>query len=115
MQAVVQATRRMPGPSTAEPVVNEWRKPMSPVRSAVRTSVSATPSPRLTRISNGLAASRPTGASRVISVSVEGSVDDVHLLLAGEPHEIHRISGDPDGEGRIFVGMLHCVDQGLAI
>ena len=30
MQDVVQATRRMPGPSTAEPVVKECRKPMSP-------------------------------------------------------------------------------------
>ena len=34
MQAVVQATSRMPGPSTAEPVVKLWRKPMSPVLSA---------------------------------------------------------------------------------
>ncbi len=36
MQPVVQATTRTPGPSTAEPVVNECRKPMSrwPVPSA---------------------------------------------------------------------------------
>ena len=53
IQAVVQATSRMPGPSTAEPVVKECRKPRSPVLSALRTSVSGTPSPRCTRISNG--------------------------------------------------------------
>ena len=34
MQPAVQATTRTPGPSTAEPVVNECRKPMSPVASA---------------------------------------------------------------------------------
>jgi hypothetical protein len=38
MQPVVHATTRTPGPSTAEPVVKECRKPMSPVASAVRTS-----------------------------------------------------------------------------
>ena len=35
MQPVVHATTRTPGPSTVEPVVNEWRNPMSPVASAV--------------------------------------------------------------------------------
>ena len=42
MQPVVHATTRTPGPSTADPVVNECRNPMSPVASAVRTSVSGT-------------------------------------------------------------------------
>ena len=42
MQPAVHATTRTPGPSTAEPVVNECRNPMSPVASAVRTSVSGT-------------------------------------------------------------------------
>ncbi len=36
MQPVVQATTRTPGPSTAEPVVKECRKPMSPEASASR-------------------------------------------------------------------------------
>ena len=54
MQPVVQATTRTPGPSTVEPVVNEWRNPMSPVASAVRTSDSGTFLPRLTRSSYGL-------------------------------------------------------------
>ena len=35
MHAVVQATRRIPGPSTADPVVKEWRKPRSPDRKSV--------------------------------------------------------------------------------
>src|SRR5690242_18803051 len=41
MQAVVQATSLIPGPSTAEPVGNEWRKPRSPELSAGLTVVSA--------------------------------------------------------------------------
>ena len=61
MHPVVHATTRTPGPSTVDPVVNEWRNPMSPVASAVRTSVSGTCAPRFTRISNGLAASMACG------------------------------------------------------
>ena len=57
MHPAVQATTRTPGPSTVDPVVNECRKPMSPVASADRTSDSGTPLPRLTRSSNGLFAS----------------------------------------------------------
>src|SRR4030095_7792994 len=103
MQAVVQATRRMPGPSTAEPVVKLCRKPMSPVLSALRTSVSGTLSPRCTRISNGDLASSETFSGATVgagcvstSVSVEGAVDHVHLLLASQPHEVHRVSGHTD-------------------
>src|SRR6185295_632959 len=59
MQPVVHATTRTPGPSTVEPVVNECRKPMSPVSSALCTSISGRSFARFTRISNGLAASRP--------------------------------------------------------
>jgi hypothetical protein len=57
MHPAVDATTRTPGPSTVDPVVNEWRNPMSPVASAVRTSVSGICAPSFTRISNGLAAS----------------------------------------------------------
>ena len=32
MHPAVQATTRTPGPSTADPVVKEWRNPMSPRR-----------------------------------------------------------------------------------
>src|SRR5436190_377922 len=90
MHPAVHATTRTPGPSTVAPVVNEWRKPMSPVASAVRTSVSGTPWPRLTRSSNGLAASSCVcgAVSGMHPSSVEGPVDDVHLLLARQPHEV---------------------------
>ena len=47
MQPVVHATTRTPGPSTAEPVVKEWRNPMSPVASALRTSASGTSLPEI--------------------------------------------------------------------
>src|SRR6188472_347547 len=101
MHPAVHATTRMPGPSTADPVVKECRNPMSPVASAVLTSDSGTPSPRLTRSSYGLLAPSDTcavPASSPITASsagdrrppliarllrpVERTIDDVHLLLA---------------------------------
>src|ERR1700747_685520 len=110
MHPVVQPTTRMPGPSTADPVVNECKNPISPRASAVRTSVSGTSLPRSPRRSKGLFASNGTclvsltsvmGASCLPSSSaVEGAVDHVHLLLAGEAHEVHRITRHPDGETR---------------
>src|SRR5215203_7562063 len=107
----------MPGPSTAEPVVNEWRKPMSPVASAVRTSVSGTPLPRSTRSSYGLFASRAgaAGCTSGMSRPVERAVDDVHLLLAGEPHEVDGIPGHSDRERRVLLRVLHRVEEGVAI
>src|SRR4030095_15412687 len=118
MQAVVQATRRMPGPSTADPGVKLWRKPRSPVFNALRTSVSGTCSPSLTRISNGEAASNVTVFSGVwlaISFAVERAVDDIHLLLAGQPHEIDRIAGHADRQAGIFFRMIHRVEQRVAV
>ena len=49
MHPVVHATTRTPGPSTVEPVVNEWRNPMSPLASASRTVCSGRSSLRWTR------------------------------------------------------------------
>src|SRR4030095_16442149 len=102
MHCVVQATRRMPGPSTAEPVVNECRKPTSTLRTAARRSGSGTRLARSTRSSNGLLASRgvpaPAAGSLISSLSVECPVDHVHLLFARQPDEVHRVAGDPDGE-----------------
>src|ERR1700754_5013355 len=118
MQAVVQATSRMPGPSTAEPVVNEWRKPRSPVLSAVLTSVSGRSSPRWTRISNGDFASSETGfatVSKAMSVAVERAVDHVHLLLARQPDEIDGIARHADRQAWIFVGMVHRIHQRVAV
>src|SRR5215217_2685415 len=108
----------MPGPSTAEPVVKLCRKPMSPVLSAERTSVSGTSSPRWTRISYGDLACSETAAgfvSACILLSVECPVDDIHLLLAGQPHEIDSITGHADRQARILFRMVHGLEQGLAV
>src|SRR5262245_13281833 len=119
MHPVVQATTRIPGPSTAEPVVKEWRKPMSPEASADRTSVSGMFLPRLTRSSYGLAAASGValGASSAdIGLgSVERPVDDVHLLLAGQAHEIDRVAGDANRQARILIGVLHRIHEHLAV
>src|SRR5215510_12321626 len=96
MQPLVQPTTRTPGPSTVDPDVNECRNPMSPVASAVRTSDSGTVRPRLTRSSNGFSAASEIDVATRLSgmdvASVERSIDDVDLLLAGEPHEVDRVS-----------------------
>src|SRR6186713_1446403 len=119
MQPAVQATTRTPGPSTVAPVVNECRNPMSPVASAERTSDSGTSFPRLTRSSKGLAAwsgvADTAGMSGMTASAVKRPVDDVHLLVARQPHEVHRISGDADGQARVLFGMVHRVEQHVAI
>src|SRR6478672_10959192 len=115
MQPLVQATTRTPGPSTADPVVNEWRKPISPEASALRTWVSGTFRPRSTRSSNGLFAVSGVSTARSASDTGVGSVerprDHVHLLLAREPHEVDRIPGHPDRQVGILLGVIHRVDQ----
>src|SRR4051794_24022590 len=120
MHDVVQATRRIPGPSTAEPVVKECRKPRAPVLSALLTSTSGTSLPRWTRISNGDFASSETvscaGAGAIsMSRSVEGAVDHIHLLLARQPDEVHRIAGHANGETGILFGVVHCIHQRVAV
>src|SRR5687767_7794773 len=110
MQPVVHATTRMPGPSTVAPVVYECRNPMSPLASAARMSASGTSRPRSTRSSNGLSAcSGSDGVTSAMPLSVEGAVDDVHLLLARQAHEVDRVAGDADGEARILLRMVHGV------
>src|SRR5262245_30165123 len=119
MQPVVHATTRTPGPSTADPVVNEWRNPMSPLASAVLTSVSAMPAPRLTRSSYGLLASSATaagaGPSGMAHRSMEGPVDHVHLLLARQPHEVHRVARDANRQARVLLRVVHRVEQHVAV
>src|SRR6476469_8821478 len=119
MHPVSHATTRMPGPSTADPVVNEWRNPMSPEASAPRTSVSGTFRPRSTRSSNGLFAVRGVPAAASGSDTRFGSVerprDHVHLLLAREPHEVDRIPGHPDRQVGILLRVIHRVHQHVAI
>src|SRR4030095_15931597 len=114
MQPVVHATTRTPGPSTVEPVVNEWRNPMSPEASASFTVCSGTSSPRSTRSSNGLAAPSDacgTEPSLVLDIAsrstVEGAADHVHLLLARQADEVHRVAGDSNGQRRVLLRMLH--------
>src|SRR5262249_38255994 len=119
MQPLVQATPRTPGPSTAEPVVKEWRKPMSPVARAVRTSDSGRSFPRLTRSSKGFGASR-RGRSRrarsdIRALAVKRPVDHVHMLFARESEEVDRIAGDAKGQVRVLVGVTHCIDPDVAI
>src|SRR5690606_12979925 len=48
-------------------------------------------------------------------LSVEGPRDDVKLLLTGEPHEVHRVAGDPDGELRVLLRVLHGLVEGVAV
>src|SRR5262245_64534234 len=81
---------------------------MSPVASAARTSVSGTSLPRLTRSSYGLFAS--SGVS-----PMERPVDDVHLLLTRQSHEIHGVARDADRQARILLGMIHRVEQRVAV
>src|SRR5262245_61898175 len=119
MHPAVHATTRTPGPSTADPVVNEWRNPMSPVLSAVRTSDSGTFFPRFTRSSYGLFAASEAASlvlpSAMAWLSVECAIDDVHLLLTSEPDEVDRVARDTDGQRRVLLGMIHRVDQRLAV
>src|SRR4051812_43376290 len=109
MQPAVHATTRTPGPSTVAPVVNECRNPTSPLASAARTSGSGTPFPMSTRSSNGLFASSGGGAnaSDMPVSSMEGAVDDVHLLLARQPHEVDGVARHANRQAWIFLGMLH--------
>src|SRR5689334_5214906 len=106
MQPVVHATTRTPGPSTVEPVVNECRKPMSPLSRALLTSVSGSSFERFTRISNGLFASSCLSvAAEVldIALSVERAIDDIHLLLLRQAHEVHRITRYANRQARVFL------------
>src|SRR5512142_2887556 len=66
-----------------------------------------------TRSSYGLLAS--SEAVSGTSASMEGAGDDVHLLLARQPHEVHGIAGDADGQARVFLRVVHGVHQRLAV
>src|SRR3954451_21255048 len=44
---------------------------------------------------------------------VEGAADDVELLFARQPDEVHRIAGDADSKLRILLRMLHRFLQSL--
>src|SRR5262245_44465000 len=114
MQPAVHATTRTPGPSTADPVVNECRNPISPLASEARTVVSVMSFPRSTRSSNGLFASSDGAGSALIAIAlraVERAVDHVHLLLAGQAHEVHRVARHTNRQARIFLRVLHRIHE----
>src|SRR5712671_8101323 len=77
-QPVVHATTRTPGPSTVEPVVNECRKPMSPVSRAFLTADSVTAPLWFTRSSNGLLPSS--------GLAVSGCSALMFFTLRGKSH-----------------------------
>src|SRR5688572_4078969 len=74
-QPASQATTRTPGPSTAEPVVNECTKPHSPVSSADLMSGSLTFSPSPTRRSYGLPMSGTAGFSTSVIIAHKTPVE----------------------------------------
>ena len=51
----------------------------------------------------------------VLQRSMEGSCDNVILLLLGELDEVNRITGNSDGELRIVLGMLLCIEKCLTV
>src|SRR4030095_15490591 len=104
---------------------------MSPLPGAERTSDSGTSLPRFTRSSKGLVASSVTCSVLIgpafeelldalvnsgdLVAAVERAIDDVHLLLASEADEVHRVARDANGQARILLRVLHCIEQRLAI
>src|SRR4051812_13652176 len=92
---------------------------MFPEARAERTSGSGTSRPRLTRSSKGLFASIGgpcgTGISLMTSLSVERPVDDIHLLLARQTHEVDSVPRNADGQVRVVLRMVHRVEKRVAI
>jgi hypothetical protein len=42
-------------------------------------------------------------------------VDDIHLLLARQPHEVDRVARDADRQARVLLRVVHRVEQRLAV
>src|SRR5690242_1592940 len=118
MQPVVHASTRTLGSSSVLLAVHAWRKPMSPLSRALCPYVSGTPFDRLTRFPYGLFATSGAGfAAEGLHTAffVEAAVDDVHLLLLREAHEIHGVARHADREARILLRVLHGVEQRLLV
>src|SRR4029078_249769 len=47
--------------------------------------------------------------------SVEFAGDHVHLLLAAQPHEVHRVARYPDCQLGILLRMIHGIEEHVAI
>src|SRR3954470_16293487 len=91
--------------------------PGSPFSNASRMPAFPTRSPFETRRSYGLpiGTSASDTATLILSRAVEGAVDHIHLLFARQAHEIHRITGDANRQRRVFLRMLHGVQQRVSI
>ena len=46
---------------------------------------------------------------------VEGSGDNVSLLLGSKLNEVYCVSGNTDGELRIVLGMLLCIEKSISV
>src|SRR3954451_21606304 len=46
---------------------------------------------------------------------MESAIDYVHLLLAAQSNEIHRVSRDAYCELRVFLGVVHRIQQHFAL
>ena len=46
---------------------------------------------------------------------MECSVDDVHLLFAREPHEVHGVAGHSNRQAGILLRMLHRIEQHVPV
>ena len=46
---------------------------------------------------------------------MERTIDHVELLLSAEPDEIHRVTGDPNRQLRIPLGVIHRVHECFTI
>src|SRR3954464_3060555 len=55
------------------------------------------------------------GSFMASGLAVESAIDDIHLLLARQPHEVDRVAGNADGELRVFLRVVHGVEQHLAV
>src|SRR3954452_3039166 len=92
---------------------------MSPLASAARRLDSATFRLRFTRNSKGLFASSGTFCSVSLSgmaaIPVEGSINDIQLLLPRQPDEVDGVTRDADGQVRILLWMVHGVQKRIAI
>jgi len=99
------ATTRTPGPSTAGWLTSERTKLAARQR---RAHVRLKPlSRRARRAGRRLAATSGTSwlvVRRSLRVgAMKGAVNDVHLLLAGQPHKVHRVNRKRGCERGVFL------------
>lgn len=52
---------------------------------------------------------------KCLTLTVECTVDHIHLLLTGQLDEVHCVTGDTNGELWVQFRVVHCIFQGLAV